>query len=127
MMMSDYQACCAHRKIVYVRVNHKVGTCSDRWHCVDCGKPFTPRFDPKRQFTKGMTMKEEMEFLDQRLTKLEQTFLLAMAHIAQSAAAVIVPDDVAEFEKRLQWKRPHDTTGGKCWCNPKRIRPARKK
>lgn len=36
-------AACAHRRVVYVRVTHEGGTCSDKWECADCKTPFWPQ------------------------------------------------------------------------------------
>lgn len=35
-------ACCAHRKVIYERMDHEGGTCSDSWKCADCGIKFVP-------------------------------------------------------------------------------------
>lgn len=35
-------ACCAHLNVLYVRINHDNGTCSDSWECRDCHTPFKP-------------------------------------------------------------------------------------
>src|SRR5438105_4104319 len=39
---SEPMACCAHRRVIYVRINHQVGTCSDSWECADCKCKFAP-------------------------------------------------------------------------------------
>jgi|HubBroStandDraft_4_1064222.scaffolds.fasta_scaffold19378_3 hypothetical protein len=36
------QACCAHRNVEYVRIEHPGGTCSDSWRCSMCKTPFWP-------------------------------------------------------------------------------------
>jgi hypothetical protein len=36
------QACCAHRNVEYVRIEHPGGTCSDSWRCTMCHVPFWP-------------------------------------------------------------------------------------
>ncbi len=41
--MNDSQACCAHCRVVYKRIDHIDGTCSDSWVCDSgCGAKFIP-------------------------------------------------------------------------------------
>lgn len=56
---AEAQTCCAHMKVVYQRINHEGGTCSDSWRCTHCGHKFIPEAWSKSAIEKAVARVDE--------------------------------------------------------------------
>lgn len=66
---TDAAPCCAHTKVIYKRINHEGGTCSDSWICQDCNHNFWPQafseIVKKKLETELIALQEEHDLLVQ--------------------------------------------------------------
>lgn len=86
----DNQACCAHTRVVYKRINYPNGQCSDSWECSDgCGMTFLPfpsytyvqesaRVD---LLTQNQALQLRCQQLEKEVVRKEEEFISCVSHL----------------------------------------------
>ncbi len=82
----ESRACCAHRRVLYKRIQHVNGLCADSWVCEDCNSFFWPASHTNAlQQTLASTQKE-LEFARSYNLKLRESNVDLISREAEATA-----------------------------------------